>query len=109
VKAGRLRGLAVTSAKRDNAVPDLPTIGDFLPGYEATLTTGLGAPSGTPAEIVEKLNRTIVAGLNDPGIKARLTELGNIPLAMTSAEFGKLMADETDKWAKVIGAANIKI
>jgi len=109
VRAGRLRGLAVTSAMRDKAVPDLPAIGDFLPGYEATLTTGLGAPSGTPAEIVERLNKTIVAGLADPGIKARLTELGNTPLAMTSAEYGKLMADETDKWAKVIGAANIKM
>ena len=108
IKAGRLRGLAVTSAMRDETLPDLPTIGDFLPGYEATLMTGLGAPGHTPAEIIERLNKEVVTALVDTGIKAKLAELGNAPLAMTPADFGKLIADETEKWAKVIRAANIK-
>ena len=108
IRAGRLRGLAVTSAMRDEALPDLPTIGDFLPGYEATLMTGLVAPRRTPAEIIERLNKEVIAALTDPGIKGKLADLGNVPLAMTPADFGKLIADETDKWAKVIKFAGIK-
>jgi tripartite-type tricarboxylate transporter receptor subunit TctC len=108
VRAGKLRALAVTSAMRSEALPDLPTIGDFLPGYQATLMNGLGAPKNTPAEIVERLNKEINAALADPGIKARLADLGNVPIAMSPTEFGKFLADETEKWAKVIRASNIK-
>jgi tripartite-type tricarboxylate transporter receptor subunit TctC len=108
VRAGKLRALAVTSAMRSEALPDLPTISDFLPGYEASLTTGLGAPRNVPAEIVEKLNKEINAALADPGMQARLADLGNTTTPMTSAGFGKLLVDETEKWAKVIRAANIK-
>jgi tripartite-type tricarboxylate transporter receptor subunit TctC len=108
IRAGRLRGLAVTSAMRDEALLDLPTVGDFLPGYETTLMSGLCAPSLTPAEIVERLNGEIIAVLADTETKARLAELGNVPLAMTPADFGKLIADETERWAKVIRKANIK-
>jgi tripartite-type tricarboxylate transporter receptor subunit TctC len=106
--SGKLRALAVTSAMRSEALPDLPTIGDFLPGYEATLLQGLGAPRNTPAGIIEKLNKEVTAALADPGIKARLGDLGNDPVAMTPADFGKVLADETEKWGKVIHAANIK-
>jgi len=108
VRAGKLRALAVTSAMRSEALPDLPTIGDFLPGYEASVTTGLGAPKNTRPEIVERLNKEINVALADPGMKARLADLGNAPMPMTSAEFGKLIADETERWGKVIRAANIK-
>jgi tripartite-type tricarboxylate transporter receptor subunit TctC len=107
IKAGRLRALAVTSKTRYAALPDLPTIGDFLPGYEATITLGLSAPKSTPAEIVEKLNKETNAALADPRFKARLADLGTEGVPMTSAAFGKLMADETEKWGKVIRAANI--
>jgi tripartite-type tricarboxylate transporter receptor subunit TctC len=108
VRAGKLRALAVTSATRSQALPDLPTIGDFLPGYEASLVTGLGAPRNIPAEIVERLNKEINAALADQGMKARLADLGNAPMTMTPAEFINLIADETDKWAKVIRTANIR-
>src|SRR5712671_5092144 len=108
IRAGKLRALAVTSTMRSEALPDLPTIGDFLPGYEASLLTGLGAPRNTRADIVERLNKEINAALADPGIKARLADLGNEPVAMASADFGKLLADETDKWAKVVKFAGIK-
>ena len=108
VRAGKLRALAVTSATRFEALPDLPTIGDFLPGYQATLINGLGAPKSTPAEIVGMLNKETNAALADPEIKARLADLGSEPLAMTSADFGKLLADEAEKWAKVIKTAGIK-
>ena len=108
VRTGKLRALAVTSMMRSEALPDLPTIGDFLPGYEATLFTGLGAPKSTPAEIVERLNKEIKVALADAGMKVRLADLGNVPMPMTSAEFGKLLAEETEKWGKVIRAANIK-
>jgi len=109
VRAGKLRALAVTSDMRSEALPDLPTIGDFLRGYEATLMTGLGAPKNVPAEIVERLNKEINAALADPGMKARLADLGNVPAPMTSADFGKLLANETEKWRKVIRTANIKV
>lgn len=108
VRTGKLRALAVTSATRFEALPDLPTIGDFLPGYEATLLSGFGAPRNVPAEVVDRLNKEINAIIADPGMKARLADLGNEPVSMTSADFGKVLADETAKWAKVIRAANIK-
>jgi tripartite-type tricarboxylate transporter receptor subunit TctC len=108
IKAGRLRALAVTSATRSPAVPDLPTIGDFLPGYEATLLQGLGAPKNVPAGIIDRLNRETNAALADPGIKARLADLGSEPVAMAPADFGELLAAEAEKWAKVIRTANLK-
>jgi tripartite-type tricarboxylate transporter receptor subunit TctC len=108
VQAGKLRALAVTSAMRSEALPDLPTIGDVSPGYEATLMNGLGAPKNTPAEIVEKLNKEVNTTLADAGMKARLADLGNVPVLMASAGFGKFLADETEKWGKVIRAAGIK-
>jgi tripartite-type tricarboxylate transporter receptor subunit TctC len=108
IRAGRLRALAVTTATRSDALPDIPTVGEFLPGYEASFWYGIGVPKNTPAEIVDKLNEAINAGLADPTIKARLADLGGLPMPMSPAEFGKLIADETEKWAKVIWAANIK-
>jgi tripartite-type tricarboxylate transporter receptor subunit TctC len=108
VRAGKLRALAVTSTMRSEALPDLPTIGEFLPGYDATLLTGLGAPKTTRADIVERLNKEVNAALADPAMKARLADLGNAPVPTTSADFGRLMADETEKWGKVIRAANIR-
>jgi tripartite-type tricarboxylate transporter receptor subunit TctC len=108
IRAGKLRALAVTSAARSEALPELPTIGHFLPGYEATFMVGLGGPKNVPAEIVDRLNREINAVFAEPGIKARLADLGTVPLPMTSTDFGKVLADETEKWGKVIRAANIK-
>jgi tripartite-type tricarboxylate transporter receptor subunit TctC len=108
IRAGKLRALAVTTATRSDALPDLPTVGDFVPGYEASTWFGVGAPKATPAEIVEKLNKEINAGLADPKMKARLADLGGTVLAVSPADFGKLIADETEKWAKVIRTANIK-
>jgi len=89
-------------------LPDLPTVGEFVPGYEATGTQGIGAPHQTPVEIIDKLNREINAGLADPRIKAGIADLGNAPLALSRDEYGKLLAEETEKWGKVIRAANIK-
>ena len=108
IKAGMLRALAVTTASRVEMLPDVPTLGEFVPGYEVFGWIGIGAPKDTPTEIIEKLNKELGASLADPNIKARLVELGFLPTSMTPAEFGKLIADETDKWAKVIRAANIK-
>jgi tripartite-type tricarboxylate transporter receptor subunit TctC len=108
IRAGRLRAVAVTTATRSEALPDVPTVGEFVPGYEASSWYGVGVPKNTPAEIVDKLNREINAGLADPKLKARFGELGAAVLPGTPAEFGKLVADETEKWAKVIRAANIK-
>ena len=108
IRAGRLRALAITTATRSEALPDIPTVGEFLPGYEASFWYGVGVPKNTPAEIVDKLNEAINAGLADPTIKARLADLGGVPMPMSPADFGKLIADETEKWAKVIRAANIK-
>ena len=107
VRAGTLRALAVTTAKRSEALPDLPTVGEFVPGYEASAVWGVGAPRNTPAEIVDKLNKEINAGLADPKIKARL-ELGGTVLPGSPADFGTLIAEETEKWAKVVKFANIK-
>jgi tripartite-type tricarboxylate transporter receptor subunit TctC len=108
VKAGKLRALAVTTATRSEALPDIPTVGDFVPGYEASVWFGLGAPNGTPAEIIDKLNQETNAVLADPKIKARMAESGGNALAGSPADFGKLIADETEKWGKVIRAHNIK-
>jgi tripartite-type tricarboxylate transporter receptor subunit TctC len=108
IRAGRLRALAVTAATRSDALPDIPTVGEFVPGYEASNWYGLCAPKATPAEIVEMLNKEINASLAEPKIKARLADLGGGVLALSPAEFGKLIADETEKWAKVIKSAGIK-
>jgi len=108
VRSGKLRALAVTTATRAEALPDVPTVGEFIPGFEAGDWLGVGAPRNTPAEIIDRLNKEITAGVADPKIKARFADLGGSPLALTPAEFGKLLADETQKWAKVIRAANIK-
>ena len=108
IRAGRLRALAVTTATRSDALPDVPTVGEFVQGYEASAWWGFGAPKNTPIEIVVKLNREINAGLADPKMKARLADLGGTVLPGSPAEFGKLIADETEKWAKVIKFAGIK-
>jgi len=108
VRAGTLRALAVTTAARSHALPDIPTVDEFIPGYEASSTFGLGAPRGTPADIIDRLNREINAGLADPKIKARLAEFGGTVLPGSPADFGKLLEQETEKWGKVIRAGNIK-
>jgi tripartite-type tricarboxylate transporter receptor subunit TctC len=108
VRAGKLRALAVTGATRWEGLPDVPTLGEFVSGYEATSLFGLGAPKQTPAAIIERLNRDINAALDDPNLKTRLVDLGGTLLAGSPADFGKLIADDTEKWAKVIRAANIK-
>jgi tripartite-type tricarboxylate transporter receptor subunit TctC len=108
IKSGKLRALAVTTGSRSEALPELPTIGEFVPGYEASAWNGLFAPKNTPAEIIVKLNREINAGLADPTLRGKLTGLGGMVLAGSPADFGKLLADETEKWGRVIRAANIK-
>jgi tripartite-type tricarboxylate transporter receptor subunit TctC len=108
VRAGKLRALAVTSATRSEALPEVPTVGEFLPGYEASAWHGVGVPKRTPTEIVEKLNKEINAALADPKLKARFADLGAEPMSMTPAAFGKLIADETEKWGKVVRFAGIK-
>jgi tripartite-type tricarboxylate transporter receptor subunit TctC len=108
IRAGKLRALAVTTMARSEALPHLPTIREFLPGYEASQWYGIGAPKNTPAETVDKLNREINAGLADPKIKARLADIGGTPLTGSPTDFGKLVAEEIEKWAKVIKFASIK-
>ena len=108
ILAGKLRALGVASARRSDLLPDVPTVGEFVPGYEASAWYGLGAPKSTPAEIIEKLNRATSAALADSNTKSRLVGLGVEPMSMTPAEFGKFILDETEKWAKVIRAVNIK-
>jgi tripartite-type tricarboxylate transporter receptor subunit TctC len=108
IRAGKLRALAVTTVARLDVLPDIPTVGDFLPGYEASSWTGISAPKNTPADVIDKLNKEINAALAEAKIKERLADLGGLPMPMTPAQFGKLIADETEKWAKVIRAANIK-
>jgi tripartite-type tricarboxylate transporter receptor subunit TctC len=108
VRAGRLRALAVTTATRSETLPDIPTVGESVPGYEYTGWVGIGVPRGTPVEIIEKLNLEVTAGLASSTIKARLADLGGAPLVSSPADFGKLIAEQTDRWAKVIRAANIK-
>ena len=108
IRSGKLRALAVTTASRAEVLPDLPTVGEFVPGYEASQWYGVGAPKSTPAEIVDKLNKEINAGLADSKIKTRVADMGGMVLAGSPADFEKLIADETEKWAKVIKFAGIK-
>jgi tripartite-type tricarboxylate transporter receptor subunit TctC len=108
VKTGRLRALAVTAATRSDALPDIPTVGEFVPGYEASAWFGIGAPKNTPSQIIDKLNEAINAGLGDPKIRARLADFGGTPLVGSPAEFGKFIADETEKWGKVVKFVGVK-
>ncbi len=108
IRGGRLRPLAVTTLKRSDALPDLPTVSDFVPGYEASSWFGIAAPKATPAEIIATLNREVNAGLADATIKARLADMGGMLLTGSPADFAKLIADETEKWGKVVRAAGIK-
>jgi tripartite-type tricarboxylate transporter receptor subunit TctC len=108
VRGGRLRGLAVTTAARSEALPDLPIVGDFVPGYEASGIYGIGVPKDTPPDIVDKLNREINAALSDPRIKARLADLGGLILSGTSADFAKVLAEEVEKWGKVVKFSGAK-
>jgi tripartite-type tricarboxylate transporter receptor subunit TctC len=107
IRAGTLRPLAVTTATRSETLPDLPAVGEFVPGYEVSAWYGMGAPSGTPAEVIDKINKEINSGLADPKLKARIADFGGTPFALSPAEFGKFIADETEKWRNVIRAANI--
>ena len=108
VRAGKLRALALTTETRSPVLPDVPTVAEFVPGYESSYWTGVGAPKNTPSEIVDKLNKEINAALADPKITARLTDLGSKPLAGSPADFGKLIADEIEKWGKVVKFAGVK-
>jgi tripartite-type tricarboxylate transporter receptor subunit TctC len=107
IRAGTLRSLAVTTATRSETLPDLPAVGEFVPGYEVSAWYGMGAPSGTPAEVIDKINKEINSGLADPKLKARIADFGGTPFALSPAEFGKFIADETEKWRNVIRAAHI--
>jgi tripartite-type tricarboxylate transporter receptor subunit TctC len=109
IKSGQLRALGVTAATRSDAVPDVPTVGEFVPGYDVDAWYGVGAPKGTPAEIVDRLYKEISASLADPKLKARFADLGDAPMPMTPTEFGKLIADETEKWGNVVKFAGIKL
>ncbi len=109
VRAGKLRALAVTIERRLDALPDIPTVGDFVPGYEASNWYGIGAPRNTPVEVIEKLNKETNAGLADPKIKARIADLGGSVLTGSPADFGRLIADETEKWGKVVKFVGIKV
>jgi tripartite-type tricarboxylate transporter receptor subunit TctC len=109
IKSGELRALGVTTAKRVDALPGVPAIGEFVPGYEVEGWLGFGAPSATPPEIIDRLNREVNAGIDDPGVRKRLVDLGNVPTKMSPAEYGKLIAIENEKWAKVIKFAGIKL
>jgi tripartite-type tricarboxylate transporter receptor subunit TctC len=109
IKDGKLRALAVTATKRQPVLPDVPTVGESVPGYDGNAWFGIGAPKNTPKDIVDKLNSAINAGLADPKLKARLQELGGVPMSVTSAEFGKFIADQTEKWGKVVKFANLKV
>jgi tripartite-type tricarboxylate transporter receptor subunit TctC len=108
IRAGQLRALAVSTAKRLDILPDVPTVAESVPGFEAIGWTGLGAPRGTPPEVVQLLNREVNAALADPAFKARLADLGGVPLAGSPAEFAKFFADDTQKWSKVVRAAHLK-
>ena len=109
IKAGKLRALAVTTATRVPSLPDVPSLSDFVRGYEASSWYGVGAPRQTPAEVVNQLNKEVNAGLSDPKITMRLAELGAVALSGSSADFGKLIRDKTEKWRKVVRAANITL
>jgi len=108
ISAGRLRPLAMTTTTRSDALPNIPTVSDFVPGYEASAWYGIGAPRNTPVEVIDKLNKEINAGLADPKIKARLADLGGIALTGSPSDFGKLIAEETEKWGKVVKFAGVK-
>jgi tripartite-type tricarboxylate transporter receptor subunit TctC len=108
IRTGKLRALAVTTAMRSEALPDLPTVGEFVPGYEASAWYGVGAPRGTPADVIDKLNQEINAALADPKMKARFADLGGIAIVGSPADFGKLIADEIEKWGKVVKFASVK-
>src|SRR5262245_16389078 len=108
IRSGALRALAVTTATRSEALPDLPTVGDFLPGYEATAWYGIAAPKNTPSEIVDKLNKEINAGLADPKIKARFADLASTVIPASPADFGLLVGEETEKWGKVVKFSGAK-
>jgi tripartite-type tricarboxylate transporter receptor subunit TctC len=108
IRSGRLRALAVTAETRWEGLPDLPTVVEFVPGYEASNWFGVGAPRNTPSQIIDKLNEAINAGLADPKFKARLADLGGTPLVGSPADLGRLIAEETEKWAKVIKFTGIK-
>ena len=109
IRSGKLRPLAVTTATRSEALPDIPTVAEFVPGYDAIGWYGIGAPKRTPAEIIDKLNKETNATLADPEFRSRLADLGAVPMSMAPAEFGKFIAEETEKWGKVIRLANIKL
>jgi len=108
IQSGALRALAVTRTARASVLPDVPTVGETVAGYEVSTWSGVGVPRGTPPEIIERLNREINAGLADAAVKARLAEVGATPIVLTSAEFGALMARDVEKWAKVIKATGLK-
>jgi tripartite-type tricarboxylate transporter receptor subunit TctC len=108
IRTGKLRALAVTTATRSESLLEIPTVADMVPGYEASLFLGIGAPKSTPGEVIDRLNREINTGLADPKIKVRLADVGSAPLVLSPADFGRLIAEETEKWGKVIRAANIK-
>ena len=108
IRSEKVRALAVTSATRSQALPDIPTVGDFVPGYEAGTWFGVGVPRNTPAEIIDRLNKEINAGLADPNMKTRLANMGGVVLAGSAADFGDLIVDETEKWGKVVKFAGIK-
>ena len=108
IRAGKLRGLAVTSAKRSDALPELPTLGEFLPGYEATAWFGIGAPKATPPAVVEELNKQINTALADPSFKTRLIDLGGAPMPLSAPDFKNFIASETEKWAKVVQFSGAK-
>jgi tripartite-type tricarboxylate transporter receptor subunit TctC len=109
IKAGKLRPLAVTTATRSPELPDTPTVGDTVKGYESSAFFGLGAPKGTPKEIVDLLNKEVNAALNDPALRKKIEDIGAIPMSGSAEEFGKIIVEETDKWAKVVHAANLSI
>jgi tripartite-type tricarboxylate transporter receptor subunit TctC len=109
IKADKLRALGVTTAKRSDALPDVPTVAETVPGYEASAFFGMGAPKGTPAEVIAVLNKTVNEALNDAKVKARLIDLGGMFIAGTPEDFGKVVASETEKWAKVVKEANVKL
>jgi len=108
IRTGKVRALAVTTAQRSSAFPDTPAVGESMPGYEASLRNGLGAPRGTPADIIAKLNAEVNVGLNDAGIKAKFADLGSETVPLSAAEWGRIIVEETEKWGKVIRGANIK-
>jgi tripartite-type tricarboxylate transporter receptor subunit TctC len=108
IRAGRLRALGVTAAKRSDALPDVPAIGETVPGYEVNVWNGISVPRGTPPEIIATLNRAVNAVLADPRLQARFADLGGVPMPMTPAQFGRLVAEETEKWAKVVKLSGAK-